>query len=111
MQRETEHRVDFNRERKADAPKGADAAAARIARDAKACPNDRALAIAAKCIRCRGSSSDVRGCRESSCPLHKLRPFQMDVVPAGTRHVRHYTNDIEQPAGIDPSEPEEVDDG
>lgn len=88
-----------------------DAIVARIVSSARANPNDRTLAIAARCIQCKQTAAGVRGCKDGSCSLHKLRPFQMDAVPAGTRHVRHCTNDIEQPAGLDPSEPEETDDG
>ena len=113
MAYETEHRVDYNRERKADAPKGADAAATRILGEAKTFPNDRSLAIAAKCLSCKSTSAGVRGCKDGSCPLHKLRPFQMDVAPVNKPRVKHCSNDIEVPVGTDPSEPDEseVDDG
>lgn len=87
--------------------------ASRILIKARANPNDRVLALSAKCLQCKQTAAGVRACKDGSCSLHKLRPFQMDAVPAGTRHVRHCTNDVEQPAGLDPSEPDEseVDDG
>ena len=55
----------------------------------------RPVALAAKCVQCRGSIERIRSCPDKSCSLFLLRPFQRDVEPRSAPHIVRATDENE----------------
>jgi len=59
----------------------------RILEAARRDPEDRVLAIAARCIQCIPSAEGVRSCERRSCALWRLRPYRLDAPPRSAPHL------------------------
>ena len=57
-------------------------------------PYSRALAIALKCLQCRGSAAAIRECPDAGCALYRLRPYQIAIPKPAPRGRKPAANEV-----------------
>jgi hypothetical protein len=63
-------------------------------------PTSRPVALAAKCVQCRGDAKAIRECSDRGCALWLIRPFQYNHAPHPAAHL-HRPAPNEEPGLLD----------